>query len=130
MYRGRMFLDFSRTVSAVPAQRQGSGKRRQEPKLEIKGLRELRQIAGKAQADVATALQIKQPSVSKIEKQADMYLSTLRAYVQAIGGELELLVTLPDRSVLRLYRLGDALGRMSRSARRRGPRSRRPTAAS
>ena len=41
-------------------------------------MRKLRRIAGKAQADIATALKIKQPSVSKIEKQADMYLSTLR----------------------------------------------------
>jgi predicted XRE-type DNA-binding protein len=125
-----MYRAFSRTVSALPPQRQRSGKRRQELKQEIKGLRELRLIAGKAQADVATALQIRQPSVSKIERQADMYLSTLRAYVQAIGGELELVVKLPDRPVWRLYRLGDALGRTSRSPRRGAPRSRRPTATS
>ncbi len=75
----------------------------------MEGLRELREIAGKAQADVATALKIKQPSVSKIEKQADMYLSTLRSYVEAVGGELELVVKLPQRPALRLHRLGDAL---------------------
>lgn len=80
---------------------------------QVESLRELRQIAGKAQADVATALKIKQPSVSKIEKQADMYLSTLRSYVEAIGGDLELVVRLPERPVLRLYRLGDVLGRAS-----------------
>lgn len=42
--------------------------RYQKLKQEVEGLRELRQIAGKVQADVATALKIKQPSVSKIEK--------------------------------------------------------------
>ncbi|MBS7701438.1 MAG: XRE family transcriptional regulator [Chelatococcus sp.] len=47
------------------------------------GLRELREITGRAQEDIATTLNIKQPSVSKIEKQADMYLSTLRSYVEA-----------------------------------------------
>ncbi len=47
--------------------------RYQQLRQEVEGLRELRQIAGKAQADIATALNIKQPSVSKIEKQADMY---------------------------------------------------------
>jgi transcriptional regulator with XRE-family HTH domain len=52
----------------------------------VEGLRELRKIAGKAQAEIAMALNIKQPSVSKIEKQTDMYLSTLRSYVEAIGG--------------------------------------------
>ena len=74
----------------------------------MESLRELRLIAGKAQAEVAAALKVKQPSVSKIEKQADMYLSTLRSYVEAIGGELELVVKLP-RHRLRLHRLGDAL---------------------
>jgi DNA-binding XRE family transcriptional regulator len=53
----------------------------------VEGLRQLRQLAGKGQADIASALNIKQPSVSKIEKQTDMYLSTLRSYVEAVGGE-------------------------------------------
>lgn len=81
--------------------------RYQQLKQEVEGLRELRQIAGKAQADIATALNIKQPSVSKIEKQADMYLSTLRSYVEAVGGELELTVKLPKRPALRIHHLGD-----------------------
>jgi len=75
---------------------------------EVEGLRELRQIAGKVQADIATALNIKQPSVSKIEKQADMYLSTLRSYIQAVGGRLELTVKLPRRPALLLRQLSDA----------------------
>lgn len=82
-----------------------------EPHLErepaVDGLRELRQLAGKAQADVATALNIKQPSVSKIEKQTDMHLSTLRNYVEAVGGKLELTVKLPRRPALRIQHLGD-----------------------
>jgi hypothetical protein len=118
---------FSRVVSPSPRQR--SGKRHQGLRREVNSLRELRLIAGKAQVDVATALQIKQPSVSKIETQADMYLSTLRAYVEAIGGELELVVRLRERPVLRLYRLGDALGRNSRSPPQGGPRRRRQSAA-
>lgn len=83
--------------------------RYQELKQEVEGLRELRALAGKAQADIATALKIKQPSVSKIEKQTDMYLSTLRSYIQAIGGELELVIKLPSRPALRLHQLGDVL---------------------
>src|SRR5271165_4418242 len=87
--------------------------RYRELRREVEGLRELRQIAGKAQADIATALKIKQPSVSKIEKQADMYLSTLRSYVEAVGGELELVVKLPRRPTIRLHHLGEALGHVS-----------------
>ena len=125
----KMDRAFSRLVSSSPRQRQRSGKRHQELKREVESLRELRLIAGKAQADVATVLQIKQPSVSKIETQVDMYLSTLRAYVEAIGGQLELVIRLRERPVSRLYRLSGALGRTSRSPPNGAPRRRRPTAA-
>lgn len=80
--------------------------RHQELNQEVGGLRELRRIAGKAQAEVAFALSITQPSVSKIEKQTDMHLSTLRSYVEAIGGELELMVKLPERPAMQIHHLG------------------------
>ena len=92
-----------------PERRERVEARYRELKQEVEGLRELREIAGKAQLDVAAALHIKQPSVSKIEKQTDMYLSTLRNYVEAIGGKLELVVKLPKRPAIRLHRIGDAL---------------------
>ena len=90
-----------------PERRAGIETRYQELKQEVEGLRELRQIAGKAQAEIAATLNIKQPSVSKIEKQADMYLSTLRSYVEAVGGELELLVKLPTGPTLKIHQFGD-----------------------
>jgi predicted XRE-type DNA-binding protein len=91
-----------------PERRERVEARYRELKQEVEGLRELRELAGKAQVEVASALHIKQPSVSKIEKQADMYISTLRSYVEAIGGELELIVRLPSRPALRLDHLRDA----------------------
>ncbi len=97
-------------LADLPPERQaGVEARYQELKQEIEGLRELRQIAGKAQLEIAETLNIKQPSVSKIEKQADMYLSTLRSYVEAVGGKLELVVKLPRHPALHLQHLGDAL---------------------
>ena len=101
-----------RTVNQIvaelpPERRARIDARYREMKDEVESLRELRQIAGKAQADLANALNIKQPSVSKIEKQADMYLSTLRGYVEALGGELDLVVRFPNRAALRLRHLGD-----------------------
>jgi DNA-binding XRE family transcriptional regulator len=95
-------------IADLPADEQAEIEARyQVLKQEVEGLRELRQLAGKAQEDIAAALNIKQPSVSKIEKQADMYLSTLRSYVEAIGGKLELTVKLPAHPTLRLQSLGD-----------------------
>ena len=97
-------------IAALPKQsRDRVSARYRELKQEVESLRQLRKVAGKAQADIAAALKIKQPSVSKIERQADMYLSTLRSYVKAIGGELELVVHLPSRPALHLHHLGDLL---------------------
>jgi transcriptional regulator with XRE-family HTH domain len=60
---------------------------------------ELRQLAGKSQREVAAILGIKQPSVAKLEKQADMQISTLRKIVAALGGELEVIARFPQGAV-------------------------------
>jgi DNA-binding XRE family transcriptional regulator len=97
-------------IDALPKhRRERIDARYREIKDEVESLRELRKAAGKAQAEIAATLRIKQPSVSKIEKQTDMYLSTLRSYVEAIGGELDLVVRLPARRAMRLHRLGEVL---------------------
>jgi transcriptional regulator with XRE-family HTH domain len=62
-------------------------------------LSELRRLAGKSQRQVADALGIKQPSLSKLEQQSDMQVSTLRKIVKAIGGELEVLARFPKGTV-------------------------------
>ncbi len=103
-----MARSINEIIAELPPERQAEIEARyQVLKQEVEGLREMRQLAGKAQEDIATALNIKQPSVSKIEKQADMYLSTLRSCVEAIGGKLELTVKLPGRPALRLQGLSD-----------------------
>ena len=97
-------------IAALPGnRREHVGARFDELRGEVEGLGELRRAAGKAQAEIARTLNIKQPSVSKIEKQADMYLSTLKSYVEAIGGQLDLIVRLPSRAPLRIERLGDVV---------------------
>jgi transcriptional regulator with XRE-family HTH domain len=60
-------------------------------------LAELREQTGKSQTEVAKALGVKQPSLSKMERQADMKLSSLSSYAAALGGRLKLVVELPDR---------------------------------
>jgi len=106
-------------IAALPEERRERVEARfEEMKSEVESLGELRRVAGKAQAEIASTLKIKQPSVSKIEKQADMYLSTLKSYVEAVGGQLELIVRLPSRAPLRLERLGDVLGTKAVSPKR------------
>jgi hypothetical protein len=99
---------------------------------EVETLRALRQVLGKAQGEIAARLKVKQPSVSKLEKQTDMYLSTLRGYVEALGGKLELVVHFPERAPVRIERLGDLTGAEeapSRPVRRRPARAKRVPAA-
>ena len=79
-----------------------------ELKAEVENLQELRQkFSSTAQAKIAEALNIKQPSVSKIEQQSDMLISTFRRYVHAIGGELDLSVRMPTGATVRIRNLGD-----------------------
>jgi hypothetical protein len=58
-------------------------------------LRALREAVGKTQLEIADTASMNQGDVSKLEQRDDVRLSTLRRYVAALGGELELVVVLP-----------------------------------
>jgi DNA-binding XRE family transcriptional regulator len=62
-------------------------------------LGELRSELGVTQVEMARQLDVTQANVSRIEHEEDLYLSTLRSYVEALGGELELRAVFPDRTV-------------------------------
>ncbi|MCY1703758.1 XRE family transcriptional regulator [Deinococcus sp. SL84] len=62
-------------------------------------LTELRQAREKTQAEVAAALGTGQAAVSKLERREDMYVSTLREYVEALGGQLRLVATFPEGDI-------------------------------
>lgn len=62
-------------------------------------LYELRQAQELSQEALAKALHINQAAVSKMERRTDMYISTLRNYIRAMGGELEIIATFPEGQV-------------------------------
>lgn len=62
-------------------------------------LQELRDSLAIKQEDVGDALGIKQAAVSRLERRKDMHISTLRDYVTALGGELEIVVHFPEGDV-------------------------------
>lgn len=70
-------------------------------------LRDLRKAMNRTQVEVAKALNVGQDTVSRYEKRSDMLLSTLQNYVQAMGGELDLVVTFPNRKAFKLKSLGE-----------------------
>lgn len=74
---------------------------------EVEGLRALRKLAGHSQAYVAAALGVRQPAVAQLEKRTDVYLSTLRQYIEAAGGRLDLIVEMPGMEPVRLTGFSD-----------------------
>jgi DNA-binding transcriptional regulator YiaG len=65
--------------------------------MPLEGLRDARQLT---QAQLAQVLKVSQGAVSKVERRADMYISTLRSYVRAIGGDLQIRAVFPEGDVL------------------------------
>jgi transcriptional regulator with XRE-family HTH domain len=62
-------------------------------------LPELRQRRNVSQAYLAASMNKKQPNLSKLERSADMYVSTLCKFIQAMGGNLEIVAHFPDGEV-------------------------------
>lgn len=73
-------------------------------------LRELRRLRKLTQARLSKKLKIGQEGVSRMEKRSDLYISTLRSYVEGVGGELKLEVRFPDRPPVILAGLGEDQG--------------------
>lgn len=71
-------------------------------------LRELRRARRLTQVRLAKNLGISQDSVSRIEKRTDLLLSTLRKTIEAMGGELSLVATFPDREPVVLSTIAGA----------------------
>jgi transcriptional regulator with XRE-family HTH domain len=59
-------------------------------------LQELREARSLGQKDIAKRMHVKQPAVSKMERSTDSYISTVRGYVEAAGGRLEIVARFPD----------------------------------
>src|SRR5919109_1573352 len=94
----------------TPAQRARVEARAQELIEEELTLRDLRQAQHLTQERMAALLGVEQENVSRIERRADLLLSTLASYVAAMGGKLRLIAEFPDRRPVAV-----ALGDLSES---------------
>jgi transcriptional regulator with XRE-family HTH domain len=88
-----------------PASR-SDNRQRVRDELQRMALDELRSAKQLTQADMAEMLDVPQSSISRIERRADMYLSTLRNYIHAMGGVLQIQAVFPDGAVV-IDQLGD-----------------------
>lgn len=75
-------------------------KRWVDAELEKIPLAEVRKARQMTQVRLAEVLQVNQGAISKLERRSDMYLSTLRSYIEAMGGQLEIRAVFPDGEVM------------------------------
>ena len=81
-----------------PAAQARSADRAQKMLAEMP-LQELRHAKELSQVKLAEALHVNQAAISKLERRTDMYISTLRSYIKAMGGDLEVIAKFPDGEV-------------------------------
>jgi transcriptional regulator with XRE-family HTH domain len=81
-------------------EREARIRRRVESALKAMKLDQLREARNLTQTRLAQALRVNQGAVSKMEKRTDMYVSTLRSYLKAMGAELQIKAIFPDGEVL------------------------------
>ncbi len=89
-----MAKNLNDVMAALPPKRRAKVEQRAG---ELATLKDLRIAVAHTQQDLATSLGVGQDAISRIERRSDLLLSTLRSYVQAMGGELELVARFPNR---------------------------------
>jgi transcriptional regulator with XRE-family HTH domain len=94
-----MAKDFSTLFSKMTPARQARVAARADAALLSMALADLRKSRGQSQVEMAAALRTTQASISKLERRADVHISSLRRYIQSLGGDLELVARFPDGAV-------------------------------
>jgi len=94
-------------ASLNPGQLAASDARAAELIAEEMTLRDLRRAHKLTQVRMAELLGVEQDKISRLERRSDLLLSTLKSYVQAMGGSLTLVAEFPDRPPVALATYGD-----------------------
>lgn len=100
-------------MAALPQDRQ---QRIEARAMELATLKDLRQAAQQTQEQLAATLGVRQDTISRLEKRSDMLLSTLRHYIESMGGKLELVAQFPNRPPVVIEHLGVDAGSDHKSA--------------
>ena len=103
-----MGTTLKKKIQELPPKRRAKVKARAAELIaEEMTLRDMRKARDLTQERMAEILEIGQDSVSRLEKRSDLLLSTLRSYVQAMGGSLRLLAEFPNRPAVALTGFSD-----------------------
>jgi predicted transcriptional regulator len=91
-----MARNFKELEDKMSPERRARVAARVKAELALMPLHQLRNAREMTQTRLAEVLEMDQGNISKLEKRTDMYLSTLRSYVEAMGGALEIRAVFPD----------------------------------
>lgn len=94
-----MAKKFSELRKNMSPESQEKAKAKTKVMLSEMALDELREARRLTQEQLADRLHVKQPAIAKIERRADMYVSTMRGVIKAMGGEMEILAVFPEGRV-------------------------------
>ncbi len=94
-----MATKFQKIRESMAPERQERIRKRTQELLDELPLQELRQARELSQEELAEVLGLNQATISKLERRTDMYLSSLRRFVEAMGGELEIMANFPEGRV-------------------------------
>ncbi len=109
-----------------PERRAKITRRAKELRAEEMTLRELRKALEFSQETLAEILEMRQGDLSKFERRADAYLSTIRRYVVAMGGTLDLIATFPNSAPVKIVHIGDLIDRTESEESAQVSKSARP----
>ena len=102
-----MARNFKELQQRTDPSKRADNVRRVREELQRMALDELRSAKRLTQAEMAEILDVPQSSISRIEQRADMYLSTLRNYVHALGGVLQIQAIFADGATVAISRFGE-----------------------
>ncbi len=94
-----MKKNFSTLRNAMSKQAQADVAGQVEEMMAEMPLCELRRARGLSQKMLAETLRVQQPAIAKLEQRTDMYISTLRSHIEAMGGELQIAACFPEGTV-------------------------------
>lgn len=94
-----MSKPFSTLRKKMPPSAQKAAAKKAQQMLKEMPLQELRQAHQMSQERMAEILNTKQANISRIERRTDMYISTLRSYIEAMGGQLDIVARFPKGEV-------------------------------
>jgi len=105
-----MSKDFNALIKKMSPESQARIKARSQELIEeYQTLQEIRKDLKVPQKKVAQKMKVEQPAISKLEQRTDIHISSLRDYIEALGGKLELIVKMPGKQIMKINRFNHAV---------------------